>query len=77
MKKLVDYGRDDHPADDPERAQVSWSVAALDDCEACADLRVQLTVEDVAKAVIDLYKFPTTALASRIEMRPSQPPRKK
>jgi 3-oxoacyl-[acyl-carrier protein] reductase len=37
----------------------------------------KLTGEDVAKAVIDLYKFPHTALASRIEMRPSQPPRKK
>jgi len=37
----------------------------------------KLTGEDIAKAVIDLYKFPTTALASRIEMRPSQPPRKK
>jgi 3-oxoacyl-[acyl-carrier protein] reductase len=37
----------------------------------------KLTGEDVAKAVIDLYKFPTSALASRIEMRPSQPPRKK
>jgi 3-oxoacyl-[acyl-carrier protein] reductase len=37
----------------------------------------KLTGEDVATAVIDLYKFPHTALASRIEMRPSQPPRKK
>jgi 3-oxoacyl-[acyl-carrier protein] reductase len=37
----------------------------------------KLTGEDVAKAVIDLYKFPKTALASRIEMRPSQPPKKK
>ena len=37
----------------------------------------KLTGEDVAKAVIDLYKFPRSALASRIEMRPSQPPRKK
>ncbi len=37
----------------------------------------KLTGEDVAKAVVDLYKFPSTALASRIEMRPSQPPRKK
>ncbi len=26
---------------------------------------------------IDLYKFPKSALASRVEMRPSQPPRKK
>ena len=37
----------------------------------------KLTGEDIAKAVVDLYKFPGTALASRIEMRPSQPPRKK
>jgi NAD(P)-dependent dehydrogenase (short-subunit alcohol dehydrogenase family) len=37
----------------------------------------KLTGADIAKAVIDLYKFPSTALASRIEMRPSQPPRKK
>ncbi len=37
----------------------------------------KLTGEDIAKAVVDLYKFPKTSLASRIEMRPSQPPRKK
>jgi len=37
----------------------------------------KLTPADIAKAVIDLYKFPRTALASRIEMRPAQPPRKK
>jgi 3-oxoacyl-[acyl-carrier protein] reductase len=36
----------------------------------------KLTGEDIAKAVLDLYKFPASALASRIEMRPSQPPRK-
>ncbi|MGE5326923.1 MAG: SDR family oxidoreductase [Deltaproteobacteria bacterium] len=37
----------------------------------------KLTGDDIAKAVIDLYKFPTRSLASRIELRPSQPPRKK
>jgi NAD(P)-dependent dehydrogenase (short-subunit alcohol dehydrogenase family) len=37
----------------------------------------KLTGEDIAKAVLDLYKFPARALASRIEMRPSQPPKKK
>ena len=37
----------------------------------------KLSGEDIAKAVIDLYKFPAKSLASRIEMRPSQPPRKK
>jgi 3-oxoacyl-[acyl-carrier protein] reductase len=36
----------------------------------------KLAADDVAKAVVDLYKFPARALASRIEMRPSQPPRK-
>lgn len=37
----------------------------------------KLTGADIAKAVVDLYKFPPSSLASRIEMRPSQPPRKK
>jgi 3-oxoacyl-[acyl-carrier protein] reductase len=37
----------------------------------------KLTGQDIAKAVIDLYKFPSRSLASRIEMRPAQPPRKK
>ena len=37
----------------------------------------KLTGEDIAKAVVDLYRFPKAALASRIEMRPSQPPKKK
>jgi hypothetical protein len=65
VKKLVDYGRDDHPADDPERAQVSWAVAALDDCEPCADLRVALTVEDVGRpgAGLVAHLSPLTAKA--------------
>ena len=37
----------------------------------------KLAGEDVAKAVIDLARFPERAMASRIELRPSQPPRKK
>jgi 3-oxoacyl-[acyl-carrier protein] reductase len=37
----------------------------------------KLTGQNIAKAVIDLYRFPRTALASRIELRPLQPPRKK
>jgi NAD(P)-dependent dehydrogenase (short-subunit alcohol dehydrogenase family) len=37
----------------------------------------KLSGEDIAKAVVDLYAYPLTTLASRIEMRPSQPPRKK
>ena len=49
MKKFADNGRDDHPADDAERVQVSWAVAALDDCEECVDPRVELTVEEVGR----------------------------
>jgi 3-oxoacyl-[acyl-carrier protein] reductase len=37
----------------------------------------KLASEDVARAVLDLYRYPSRALASRIELRPSQPPRKK
>ena len=46
MKKLADYGLDDHPAGDPERVQIAWAVAAFDDCDECDDLRVELTVEE-------------------------------
>ena len=46
MKKLADYGRDDHPEGDPERSQLAWAVALLDDCEECDGLRVELTLEE-------------------------------
>ena len=36
----------------------------------------KLSAEDIARAVIDLYSFPRGSMASRIELRPSQPPRK-
>jgi hypothetical protein len=35
-----------------------------------------LTPADVAAVVIDLLRSPSHALYSRVEMRPSQPPRK-
>ncbi|MDP9072327.1 MAG: hypothetical protein M3N68_13800 [Actinomycetota bacterium] len=50
MKKLADYGLDDHPAGDPERAQVAWAVALLDDCDECQGLRVELTLEEAGRA---------------------------
>jgi hypothetical protein len=49
VKKLVEYGRDDHPADDPERAQLAWVVAILDDCDGCGNLRVEMTLEEVGR----------------------------
>lgn len=36
-----------------------------------------LTSEDVSQAVLDLLRYPVNAHVSRVEMRPSQPPRKK
>jgi NAD(P)-dependent dehydrogenase (short-subunit alcohol dehydrogenase family) len=36
----------------------------------------KLSGEDVARAVVDLCSYPERALASRIELRPSRPPRK-
>ena len=47
MKKQADYGTDDHPADDDERTPMAWAVAAMDDCDECGDLRVELTIEEV------------------------------
>lgn len=63
MKKLADYGLDDHPADDPERARLAWAVAALDDCDECNDLRVELTVEEAGDAGAGLvaHLSPNTA----------------
>ena len=42
----MDDATDDHPEDE-DKAPASWSVALLDDCESCDDLRVVLTLEDV------------------------------
>ena len=36
----------------------------------------KLSGEDIARAVVDIYRYPGLALVSRIEIRPSQPPRK-
>jgi hypothetical protein len=35
-----------------------------------------LRPEDVAEAVSDLVRFPGRAIASRIDLRPSRPPKK-
>jgi NAD(P)-dependent dehydrogenase (short-subunit alcohol dehydrogenase family) len=41
-----------------------------------AEKNWQLRPEDVAKTVLDLLSYPDRALASRIELRPSRPPKK-
>lgn len=45
MRRFVDDATDDHP-DDEDKAPASWSVALLDDCDSCDDLRVVVTLED-------------------------------
>jgi hypothetical protein len=66
MRKLADYGRDDHPEDDPERAQLAWTVALLDDCEECDGLRVELTVEEVGRPGTGLVGHLAPATARRL-----------
>jgi hypothetical protein len=63
VKKLAGYGHDDHPADDPDKAQLAWAVAVLDDCEACDDLRVELTLEEAGRpgAGLIAHLSPVTA----------------
>ena len=51
MKKLIEYGRDDHPEDeDSDKSQAAWAVAITDDCVDCGDIRVELTLEEVGRA---------------------------
>ena len=66
MKKLADYGTDDHPADDPERAQATWTVVLFDDCEECADLRVELTLEEAGQAGRGVVAHLSPATARRL-----------
>jgi predicted neutral ceramidase superfamily lipid hydrolase len=46
VKKSIDFAFDDHPPSDEDKARVAWAVAVLDDCDGCADIRVELSVED-------------------------------
>lgn len=66
MRKLSEYGRDDHPADDPERAQVAWTVALLDDCEGCDAPRVELTLEEMTRPGTGVVAHLAPATARRV-----------
>jgi hypothetical protein len=66
MRKLADYGRDDHPDDDPERAQAAWAVALLDDCDECGDLRVELTLEPAGRPGTGVVSHLSPATARRL-----------
>lgn len=66
MRKLADYGADDHPDDDPERARLAWAVAALDDCDGCDDLRVEVTLEEAGRPGRGLAAHLSPATARRL-----------
>jgi hypothetical protein len=66
VKKLADHGLDDHPADDPDRAQLAWAVAVLDDCDECGDIRVELTLEEAGRAGTGLVAHLAPATARRL-----------
>ena len=67
MKKLVDYGRDDHPADDSDHARVTWAIAVRDDCDGCDDLRVELTVEELGRPGTGLVAHLAPETARRLQ----------
>jgi hypothetical protein len=52
MRRSIDDAVDAHPAGggDDDKLPASWMVQLLDDCDACGDLRVALTVEDAGGA---------------------------
>ncbi len=50
MRRSIDDHLDDHPDDDEDRPPASWAVGLSDDCDACGDLRVVLTVEEAGRA---------------------------
>ena len=66
MKKLADYGLDDHPDGDPERVKISWTVAFLDDCDECEDPRVELTVEEAGSPGAGLVGHLSPSTARRL-----------
>lgn len=66
MRRSIDDATDDHPAGDQDRPPVSWAVAMTDDCEACGDLRVVLTVEEVGHAGSGLVAHLDPATARRL-----------
>jgi hypothetical protein len=66
MKKLSDYGRDEHPEGDAERPQLAWSVALLDDCDTCEDIRIELILEEVGKPGYGLVAHLAPASARKL-----------
>jgi hypothetical protein len=50
MRRLIDYGTDDHPGGD-DQAPCAWAVLVVDDCEGCGagEARVAVSLEPVGQ----------------------------
>ncbi len=66
MKRSIDFAFDDHPADDDEKPRVAWAVAAVDDCDGCDDLRVEVTFEDEGASGTGVTAHLSVATARRV-----------
>jgi predicted neutral ceramidase superfamily lipid hydrolase len=70
VKRSIDFAFDDHPDDDEEKARVAWAVAAVDDCDGCGDLRVEVTLEDAGAngTGVTAHFSPDTARRVRVAL---------
>ena len=56
MRRSIDDAADAHPStegsddDDYDKSPASWMAQLPDDCEACGDVRVAVTVEELGGA---------------------------
>lgn len=65
MKKSIDFSLDDHP-DGHEQPRLAWAVAVRDDCDACEDLRLELTLEEKGRAGTGLMSHLSADSARRL-----------
>jgi hypothetical protein len=70
MRRSIDDAADAHPPGDEDKPTASWMVQLLDDCEACGDLRVSVTVEDLGGAGLGVVAHldPTGARRLRVAL---------
>jgi hypothetical protein len=68
VRRSIDDHLDDHPAGDDERLPASWAVGISDDCEACDDIRVVLTLEEAGRAGYGVVAHLSAETARRLRV---------
>ncbi len=70
MRRSIDHGFDDHPDQDEDRPTAAWAVAIAEDCDACGDVRVVVTVEERGRpgAGLALHLAPDSARRLRVAL---------